>query len=319
MTNFGELHTCEQIEAMTAVGSAVSPPQYSNKSDPFSVSRDGNFIGQDGFIVPKNFGEFYAKYPKYVRRWAIKRLGRVGYTDAIRDLEQDMLVFLFSLPKTSKFREPSEQHPHGCTDVIQCFNPWRQYGASERRWRCWLNLCLSNRASTIYQRQKKDALSRKNNMPFDVDSEGVTVDEEYLHSHSETLRRKSAEQSSAVEKRLLANQFIDFVLEKEPRLYGTVLAISETRTLRDAQELLRVDETALTRDLTRIIQLKDAFIDGGPIPKQRKPYRKRGKVHASSTPSTIRSTTITAGRRLVRPRRELTRRGDERVPGRADR
>jgi hypothetical protein len=126
-----------------------------------------------------------------------------------------------------------------CTDVIQCFNPSRQYGASERRWRCWLNLCLSNRASTIYQRQKKDALSRHNNVPFDAasDSAGVSVNDEYLHRHSEILQRKSAEQSSAVEKRLLANRFVDFVLEKEPHLYCTVLAISETGTLHDAQEL----------------------------------------------------------------------------------
>jgi hypothetical protein len=289
MTNLGELHTYEQIAAMTAVGSAVSQPRSSGKSDPFSVTRDGNFVGQDGFIVPKNFGEFYAKYPNYVRRWAIKRLGRVGYTDAVRDLEQDMLLFLFSLPKTSKFREPSEEHPHGCTDVIQCFNPLRQYGASERRWRCWLNLCLSNRASTIYQRQKKDALIRKNNIAFDAasDSAGVSVDDEYIHRHSEILQRKSAEQSSAVEKRLLANQFVDFVLEKEPRLYSTLLAISETGTLRDAQELLQVDESTLSRNRRRIAQLKDALLDGGPISKQRRPYKKRAEAHAHTTPASI--------------------------------
>jgi hypothetical protein len=252
-------------------------------SDPFSVTRDGNFVGQDGFIVPKNFGEFYAKYPNYVRRWAIKRLGRVVYSDAARDLEQDLLLFLFSLPKTSKFREQSEQHPDGCADVIQCFNPLRQYGASERRWRSWLNLCLSNRASTIYQRQKKDALSRKNNIAFDAASDpgGVSVDDEYLHHHSEFLQRKSAEQSSAVDKRLAANQFIDFVLEKEPRLYDTVLAISETGTLHDAQELLQVDEGTLSRNRRRIAQLKDALLDGGPISKQRRPYRKRAKVHTA--------------------------------------
>jgi hypothetical protein len=252
------------------------------ESELFAVSRDGNFVGQDGFIVPKNFGEFYGWNPNYLRRWATKRLGHAEHRDAVRDLEQDLLLFLCSLPKTSKFRQPSEQHPNGCTDVIQCFNPARQYGASEPRWRSWLNLCLSNRASTIYHGQKKDAISRKDNVLFDPanDPAGGGVDDEYLHGHSEILRRKSAEQAALVEKRLQANQLIDFVLEKEPRLYHTVLAISETGALRDAQEVLRVDETTFNRDLTRIIQLKDALIDGGPIPKQRKPYKRRTKVRA---------------------------------------
>jgi len=262
-------------------------------SEPFSVDPNGNFVGQDGFVVPKNFGEFYAKYPNYVRRWATKRLWQSKDRETVRDLEQDLLLFLYSLPETSKFREPSENHPKGCADVIQCFNPMRQYGANERRWRSWLNLCLSNRASTIYQRQKKDALSRKNNIALDAasDSAGVSVDDEYLHRHSEILQRKSAAQSSAVEKRLLANQFIDFVLEKEPRLYGTVLALSETGTLRDAQELLQVDEGTFSRNRRRIAQLKDALLDGGPISKQRRPYRKRasrqGLRHLSGVPCDV--------------------------------
>lgn len=45
-----------------------------NQSETFRVSPEGNFIGQDGFVVPKNFAEFYARNPNYVRRWTEKRL-----------------------------------------------------------------------------------------------------------------------------------------------------------------------------------------------------------------------------------------------------
>ena len=38
------------------------------KSDPFVVV-DGHYIGHDGFVVPKDFEEFYERFPLYVRKW----------------------------------------------------------------------------------------------------------------------------------------------------------------------------------------------------------------------------------------------------------
>jgi len=77
----------------------------------------------------------------------------------------------------------------------------------------------------------------------------------------------------------------------DPLLYDSVLAISETGTLRDAQELLQTDGTTLNRNRRRIAQLKDALLDGGQIPKQRKPYRKpasrQGLRHLSGVPCEV--------------------------------
>jgi len=42
--------------------------------DPFTISADGHYIGQDGYAVPKDFAEFYEQQPNYVRRWASKWL-----------------------------------------------------------------------------------------------------------------------------------------------------------------------------------------------------------------------------------------------------
>ena len=36
------------------------------KSDPFTIV-DGQYIGHDGFVVPKNFDEFYERFPEYIR------------------------------------------------------------------------------------------------------------------------------------------------------------------------------------------------------------------------------------------------------------
>ena len=64
----------------------------------------------------------------------------------------------------------------------------------------------------------------------------------------------------------------------ESRLYGTVLPISETGTLRDAQEILQMHESTLSCNRRRSAQLKDALLDRGPISKHRRPYGIRGKV-----------------------------------------
>ena len=47
----------------------------SRKSDPFTVV-DGRYIGHDGFVVPKDFAEFYERYPRYVRNWVARRTDR---------------------------------------------------------------------------------------------------------------------------------------------------------------------------------------------------------------------------------------------------
>jgi len=39
------------------------------ESDPFTV-RDGRYVGSDGFVVPRDFDEFYQRFPDYVRRCA---------------------------------------------------------------------------------------------------------------------------------------------------------------------------------------------------------------------------------------------------------
>ncbi len=36
--------------------------------DSISV-RNGRFVGDDGFVVPKDFAEFHERFPEYVRNW----------------------------------------------------------------------------------------------------------------------------------------------------------------------------------------------------------------------------------------------------------
>ena len=172
--------------------------------EPFTISTHGNYIGQDGFVVPKNFPEFFAKNSNYVRRWASKWLHRSKNDDAVRDWEQELLLYLNCLPETSKSRTATDRFPDGRTDVIQCFDPLRHYGASGCRFFNFVNICLHNRSLTILKRMRKNPACRKDNLSVAAwsDPASTTVDDEYIHSHSESVQRKGAQESSSVEKRI---------------------------------------------------------------------------------------------------------------------
>jgi|SRR5579859_1558427 len=247
--------------------------------DPFTISRDGHYIGHDGYTVPEDFAEFYAKNPNYVRRWASKWLHMPEDDDAVRDWEQELLLYLHCLPETSKSRQPSDRHPQGCTDVIQCFDPYRQYGAGEIRFRNYLKVCLHNRSLSIVKRMRKNPIYRKDNFAFGVEvntgAEVFMVDDEYIHHNSRVLERKTEDECANMEKRMLVKRFMEYVLDHQPELYDTLLAIAETKTLVEAQEVLEIGDCAFTRDRKRLLQLREAFEDGGPIRKQRKVYKLR--------------------------------------------
>jgi hypothetical protein len=257
--------------------------------DDFSVTPDGHYRGTDGYIVPKDFAEFYTREPRYVRRWAAKWIHQSESSDVVRDLEQELLLYLHNLPETSKLRQPNERYTEGRSDVIQCFDPVRQYGASERRFRSYLKLCLQNKALTIRDRQNKNPIFRRDNQPYaGIQSEDnvMTVDDNYIHNHSEILERKAEHAAANVENFLLVRRFIEFVNKTQPSLCGTLDAISQTGTLIETQKLLGVGEATLNRDRKRLIELRDAFMNGTPVPKQRKhrkPYKKRIKATDSST------------------------------------
>ena len=90
---------------------------------------DGHFVGDDGFIVPNSFGEFFERFPNYVGNWVRRRVhGSPSETEA-EDWTQELLIHLAALPACSKFRRDGKE------DVIQTFSPDRMHGANEARFR----------------------------------------------------------------------------------------------------------------------------------------------------------------------------------------
>lgn len=109
----------------------------------FTVSADGHYVGDDGWVVPRNFDEFYERYPKYVLNWVKKRLNRFAVDEDVEDWAQDLLIYLRFAPARSLLREfGPEKADKACQDVVEAFDPHEQGGASESVFRRYLNAVL---------------------------------------------------------------------------------------------------------------------------------------------------------------------------------
>ena len=228
-------------------------------------------MGEDGFIVPKNFGEFFARYPLRVRHWLTRRVRQRLSLDTILDLEQDLLVYLCTLSPDSRFRRRGMNgRPGGCTDVIQCFDPVRHFGATAGRFHNFINLCLGNRLSTILARQRRNPLCNPRNVSianFQENEGGPEpageVDEAYLRRHSSAFAEECPRRSDAEDPVLKAYvcEFEQFVLQAKPGLLGVVRGIQRSATVRDAEKTMGMSNYEFRRCRQELALLKDRFLE----------------------------------------------------------
>jgi hypothetical protein len=221
---------------------AFSPPdgiavsrQEGYTGDPFYVSSDGHFVGDDGFVVPMDFEEFFGRFPNYVRNWVRHHAyGRICKED-IEDWSQDLLAHLSVLPAVSKYRET------GKNDVVQTFDPFRQYGASERRFKSYINFCLTNHFKTIYCKHARNPLSCPTNISLSCSDGGsderpeFEATSEYVYSHSSVLSRRAERECTLQQERLRVVEFANFVLAAEPDAAAVLCALDEAGNSGDAR------------------------------------------------------------------------------------
>src|ERR1700722_12130075 len=103
------------MQLMSEVSASPMPilPVIEKSTESYSISADGHIVGCDGFVVPKNFSEFFEWEPLSVRRFLMKKMHRQKVDEEIIEMEQDILLHLHYLPAKSKLRK------EGKTDVIQ--------------------------------------------------------------------------------------------------------------------------------------------------------------------------------------------------------
>jgi hypothetical protein len=250
--------------------------------DPFTLRADGHFVGDDGFVVPKNFDEFYERYPKYVLNWVKKRLNRFMVDEDVEDWTQDLLIHMKWLPQASKHRIPGANGRElGCSDVVETFNPYQQYGASERRFRNYINFCLANKFNTVQSKRQKNPVCRPGNVAFGIsldEAETTLNSDEFIHSNSSHLAASADRVQKQHDDRLFTNQFKTYVRKEDPSVFPAIEALEACGPMGEAAEYMGVTEQEFARYRSRLKQLAECFLKSQPVPRQRKPYKKRAST-----------------------------------------
>jgi len=254
--------------------SDISVEKTTYRRDPFEV-RDGRYVGHDGFVVPKDFNEFYQRFPNYVRQWVGNHVSRSASSEDVEDWAQDLLIHLFHLPEKSKHREVGNE------DIIQTFDPAKHYGANEARFRNYVNLCLTNKFRTMYSRRMKDALCHPNKLSLDgLPEPDSSVTEDFCQSNSPQWREAARTNDRQAVERVLVQDFVHFVKTHDRKVLSVVEALLATQTQTEAADLLGMTESEFCRIRRRLDCLRNCFRRGEPMPRRR-PYRRRLKKATS--------------------------------------
>lgn len=232
-------------------------PSYTG--EPF-ISKDGHFVGEDGFVVPNSFLELERDYPTYVRNWVCRKLKSNPYNPDVEDWTSELSIHMRTLPQESKWRQ------RGFTDVIDVFNPWSSYGASARRFFGYVNTCLNNKFLTGITKQKKDALA---NIAFSLGTEeeageGANLPQEskesFIHDNSKPLRDNRDKVQSDLYKQLFVDKFLNFVKAERPELMTTLEAIMYQDRVDDMVSHLSISVSEFQRNRRALVSLGKQYL-----------------------------------------------------------
>jgi len=241
-----------------------------NTRDPYIVSEDGHIVGHDGFVIPKDFAEFYERYPLHVRNFV-----RINWTHASdsdrQDREQQLLMHLMTLSPDSKFREPGFNGlENGCADRVQIFHPDRAYGASAKRFFWYINHYLRNHFFSQGRKANSNPVRRASTMSM-ADAAG----EEFVYSRLSKQFSSGCNHDLILEEAVIVNQFLEYVELYNPELIFILDVIGQAESFVDAQRELGITERPFLYARNRLMVLHRHFLTGQVPPRQRKVYRSR--------------------------------------------
>lgn len=247
----------------------------------FKTSLDCDRVQSDteteSFIVPKNFAEFYERYPYHVRNFVRRHLLK-GSLEEKQDRESELLCFLLTLPETSKYRNSGiNGNPNGCTDRIMTFDPARSYGASAARFFSYINLILLNQFISLEKKIMKNPVNRKNNYQILGNDEGFresgSITEDDLVRLSCWTRNLTELACDRLTDHAHLSCFLNFVQKHNPELSAVLKAMFGCSAFLDAQQELKMDERFFRRCRHRLNVLYRCFTTGEAVPRQRRVYR----------------------------------------------
>jgi hypothetical protein len=175
---------------------------------------------------------------------------------------------------------------------VQTFDPHKHYGANSARFFNYINLCLGNKFRTICSKRMKNPLCRPGSLSLSTyfdEMDRNQIGDEFCHAHSAYLRKRCERQERQRDDKHRIREFVDFVRRQDSDVLPAMGAIAATGTSGDGAELLGTTEADFCRMRSRVRQLGRCFLKREPVPKQRRPYRRRVKRTAPSTPLRFRT------------------------------
>jgi DUF2934 family protein len=255
--------------------------------DQYQRSPDGHIVGDDGFVVPRSFEEFYQEFPLHIHNFVRRHMTHSSMADR-EDRESELNLFLMSLPAVSKFREPGTNgFEDGCRDRVQTFHPDRAYGASKARFLNFINYLLLNAFITLGKRVLFHPIERRDNFSYTPGNNGSlpSVDDEYLFKHLLEEGASTIVLLPELEAPVLIEEFRSFIERHSPELLALYHCLLTADTFLDAQAELGMNEQLFTRARNRLQVLVDCFHESRRVPRQRKLYRLRPKTRPLTPPT----------------------------------
>ena len=171
----------ETAPDFTSTGPA--PKETGGKCDrsPFQRTATLSEMMDSSFLAA--FEEFFERHPSYVHGHVRRRWPNLSSAER-EDRENELLIFLMTLPEKSKFRAPGYNGlPRGCRDRIQTFNPDHAYGASKPRFFNYVKIILANRCIALSAKASSDPVQRYSTLSlYSLDPDGGIIDEAYINA-----------------------------------------------------------------------------------------------------------------------------------------
>ena len=209
-------------------------------------------------------------HPRYVRG-RVRLLWPNVSSSEREDRESELLIFLMTLPKKSKFRALGYNgFPKGCKDRVQTFSPEHAHGASEPRFFHYIKKILTNHFTSLSEKASLNPVQRYNTLSlYSLDRDGTLI-EAYIYAFTREGGASEMNYDQSMENSILADKFVSFVKTHNPELLEVMNTIQMTDTFVEAKHAVGFPERLFIRARNRLAVLYSCFDKGTDPPRQRR-------------------------------------------------
>lgn len=232
----------------------------------------------DGFVVPRNFQEFFERFPRHVQGFVRRHMIGRPFQDK-QERQAELLCYLMTLPSGSRYRCPGTNgYIGGCTDRVMTFNSSRSHGSTRGQFLAYINRLLLNEFINIEKRDQGDATSRRDTIRIEMEESDrplnparneISVDQ--LH-HCVQARKLAVDETA---ENALVVEFVEFVRRHNRDMLPIFLEFVQCGTPMKAKSALGLPERLFNRARTRLKVLYQCYCAGRTPPLQRRLYRER--------------------------------------------